>query len=114
MIDNNVYLTEPTIAITETAWDAFLVFRDDVSTEEAVKRIKNLHYAHVRRMLADDRLSADGAVIVTDIPGCDLSLVDAHFPTLKARQTTLFTRAGAAFVVGVLARRGHPIRTMVQ
>lgn len=113
MTDNNVYLTEPNMAITETAWDAYVAFREELTDKEAQELIKLMHYAHIRKMLADDRLSGDGAVIVTDIPNCDLSLVDAHFPTLKARQTTLFTRAGAAFVVGVLARRGHPIRTMV-
>lgn len=113
MTDYSVYLIEPKIAVAESGWDAYVTFREELTDREAQARIKLLHYAHVRKMLADGLLNGYGAVIMTDIPGCDLSLVDANFPSLKQRQTTLFSKAGANFIVGVLARRGHPIR-MVQ
>jgi hypothetical protein len=114
VIDNSIYLEEPQMAVAESAWDAYAVFREELTDQEAQARIKQVHAAHIRNLLADDFLSADGAIIQTDIPGHDLSLVDAHFPTLKQRQTTLFSRRGAAFVIGILARRGHPIRAVLQ
>lgn len=106
MITNQVYLTEPRIAIAASAWDAYRAFREELTDAEAQQKIKTLHTAHVRRMMAADQLSGDGAVIITDIPHFDLALVDAHFPAKGERQVTLFSRKGAEFIIGVLARRG--------
>lgn len=110
---DSVYLNEPRIVIAGSAWDAYVAFREELTDKEVQQRIKLLHYAHIRRMLEAGLLNEDGALIVTDIPGFDLSLVDAHFPSLQARQTTLFSHKGAEFVCDILARRGHPV-SMVQ
>lgn len=105
----NVYLDDFRMEVAQSAWDAYVGFREELTDAEAQQRIKLLHFAHIRRMIAGDMLAGDGAVIVTDIPSCDLALVDAHFPALKQRHVALFSRQGADFVIGVLARSGHRV-----
>ena len=102
---DSVYLDEPRILIAGSAWDAYVAFREELTDAEAQQRIKLLHTAHIRKMLAAALLSGDGALIVTDIPDHDLSLVDAHFPSLQARHVTLFSKAGASVVCHVLTQK---------
>lgn len=104
---NNVYLAEPKkIGMAQSGWDEFVRLRDlSDSHNAALDYIKRLHVEHVRKLLAADALRGDGALIVTDIPDFDLSLVDAHFPSLKTREVTLFSKLGATLVTDILTKK---------
>lgn len=106
---DNVYTERPAkIAMAESGWEEFKRLRDLSADEtQALDYIALLHVEHVRKMVAADQIRGDGALIVTDIPDFDLSLVDAHFPSLKARQTTLMSRTGASIVVDILTKQRH-------
>lgn len=101
------------MAIAESAWEGYKAFREELTDVDAQQRIKLLHTAHIRKMIAGDMLAGDGAVIVTEIANFDLSLVDAHFPGRQQRQVTLLSRLGADFIISVLSRRGYPIQVQL-
>lgn len=103
----SVYETKPAkIGMAQSAWEEFQRLRDDsADQEQALDYIKTLHVSHVRKLLAADLLCGDGALIVTDIPDFDLSLVDAHFPSLNVREVTLFSKLGATYVVDILTKK---------
>ena len=108
----NAYSIRPEkIALGQSAAEEFQRLRDHCDDlEDALDYVIDLHIEHVSRLLTRDELSEFGALIVTDIPEFDLSLVDAHFPALNERQTTLLSKAGATIVVHTLSGvRNHPV-----
>ena len=108
-----IYAHKPKhFSVAQSAWDTYVQFRAEMSDRDAQERILDLHLAHVRRLLAADKIHGDGAVIVTDIPDFDLALVDAHFPTLNERQVTLFSKAGATVVMNALARKRSDLQSL--
>lgn len=109
-MSENIYETKPKkMGMAASAWDAYVAFREEMTDAEAQEQIKTIHQAHVRKLIAADMLRGDGALIVTDIPDFDLSLVDAHFPSLNTRECTLFSKRGATLVIDILTRkRGIP------
>jgi hypothetical protein len=103
----NAYSIRPEkIAMGESAWEEFQRLRDHCDDlDDALDYVLDTHMQHVRNLLAEDQLSQPGAVIVTDIPEFDLSLVDAHFPALNQRQVTLFSKASATMIAHTLTRQ---------
>lgn len=66
----------------------------------AAKLLVGEHRQHVEKRLAEyEGAAPDVALIVTDIPGYDLALVDMCNPAMQRRQLFLVNRQAAALVV---------------
>lgn len=113
-MSENIYETKPRkIGMAQSGWEEFQRLRDDCDDHgQALDYISRLHVEHVRKLIAADALRGDGALIVTDIPDFDLALVDAHFPSLKTREVTLFSKHGATLVIDILMKKRNiqPLR----
>lgn len=98
------YETAPkTISIAETALAEWKRFKGHRSKDQAIKALIKLHMKHLCGLTVQHDIPlAMGGLFVTDIPGFDLSLVDANFPHLRQRHVSLFTRRGVAVIIGLL------------
>jgi hypothetical protein len=106
----NAYSVRPErISMGHTAWDEFQRLRAEYgdNNTQAMDYVVDIHMDHISRLLTRDELSEYGALIVTDIPEFDLSLVDAHFPTLNQRQVSLFSKSSATMIAHTLASKQH-------
>lgn len=98
------YETAPeSISIAETALAEWKRFKGHRSKDQAIKALIKVHMQHVKGIVAQGNIPlAAGSMFVTDIPGYDLSLVDANFPHLRQRRVSLFTRKGVEIIVDLL------------
>lgn len=98
------YETAPeTISIAETALSEWKRFKGHRSKDQAFKALMKMHMQHVKGIVAQGDIPlAAGSMFVTDIPGYDLSLVDANFPHLRQRRVSLFTRKGVETIIHLL------------
>jgi hypothetical protein len=109
-LNNKIFETEPpALFMASTAWDEWLRFSAGNTDQGALKRLYEIHLNHVRDTLAQGGIEdGDGAIFVTEIPDFDLAVVDGHFPHLKERRASLFSKDAAEKIVNVLIQSLNP------
>ena len=93
------------VAMAQSAMADFKRYAYGRSDTETMDALLDEHLKHVHKLVQAGLIDPQaGSMIVTDIPTSNLSVVDAHFPSLNERQVSIFTREGVKAIISLLQR----------
>lgn len=112
----SVFETRPknveVMATAQAEWARWVASKTDGLA--AMREALDIHMAHVARMNAERPLDEyAGALIITDIEGYDLALVDAHFPAFDERLVQVFTRRGVEIILQMVNKKSPTVDQFV-